>query len=116
MKTNFRDLFQNLIDAIIASKSNSESIFDIYERLISTLSNSDLCQFISEYDDYIDDLTDDEFEELEEKLNMIGNMMDESYDKLKTPTIVRDTSKIGRNDLCKCNSGKKFKKCCIGVV
>lgn len=21
----------------------------------------------------------------------------------------------GRNDLCKCNSGKKFKKCCIKI-
>jgi len=27
-------------------------------------------------------------------------------------TIKRDTSKIGRNDMCPCGSGKKYKKCC----
>jgi preprotein translocase subunit SecA len=27
-------------------------------------------------------------------------------------TIVRDQPKIGRNDLCPCGSGKKYKKCC----
>lgn len=27
---------------------------------------------------------------------------------------VRKKRKIGRNELCPCNSGKKFKKCCIG--
>jgi len=26
--------------------------------------------------------------------------------------IVRDTPKVGRNDLCPCGSGKKYKKCC----
>lgn len=26
--------------------------------------------------------------------------------------IVRETPKIGRNDLCSCGSQKKFKKCC----
>ena len=27
-------------------------------------------------------------------------------------TIVRDAPKVGRNDLCPCGSGKKYKKCC----
>jgi len=27
-------------------------------------------------------------------------------------TVVREGDKIGRNDPCPCNSGKKFKKCC----
>jgi len=27
----------------------------------------------------------------------------------------RDQPKVGRNDLCPCGSGKKFKKCCQGV-
>ena len=27
---------------------------------------------------------------------------------------VRETPKIGRNDLCPCGSGKKYKKCCLG--
>jgi preprotein translocase subunit SecA len=29
-----------------------------------------------------------------------------------TKTIVRETPKVGRNDLCPCGSGKKYKKCC----
>jgi uncharacterized protein len=27
-------------------------------------------------------------------------------------TIRRETGKVGRNDLCPCGSGKKYKKCC----
>lgn len=29
------------------------------------------------------------------------------------PQIIRDKPKVGRNDLCSCGSGKKYKKCCI---
>ena len=28
----------------------------------------------------------------------------------------RDASKVGRNDLCPCGSGKKYKKCCGGAT
>lgn len=28
---------------------------------------------------------------------------------------VRDNPKIGRNDPCSCGSGKKYKKCCMGL-
>ncbi|MGA3065929.1 MAG: SEC-C metal-binding domain-containing protein [Tepidisphaeraceae bacterium] len=28
-----------------------------------------------------------------------------------TKPIVRETPKVGRNDLCPCGSGKKYKKC-----
>ena len=31
--------------------------------------------------------------------------------KIATP-VVRDTPKVGRNELCPCGSGKKYKKCC----
>ncbi|MDC1005055.1 preprotein translocase subunit SecA [Opitutales bacterium] len=35
--------------------------------------------------------------------------------KIATP-VVRETPKVGRNDLCPCGSGKKYKKCCgVGV-
>lgn len=30
-----------------------------------------------------------------------------------TKTVQRTSVKVGRNDLCPCGSGKKFKKCCI---
>ena len=34
----------------------------------------------------------------------------------KPVTVVRSGPKIGRNDLCNCGSGKKFKKCCGKVI
>lgn len=34
------------------------------------------------------------------------------FDKMADLTI-RAGNKIGRNDLCPCNSGKKFKRCCL---
>jgi len=30
----------------------------------------------------------------------------------RSHTIIRNETKVGRNDPCACNSGKKFKKCC----
>ena len=36
--------------------------------------------------------------------------------KIAVP-VVRETPKVGRNDLCPCGSGKKYKKCCgVGVT
>ena len=35
--------------------------------------------------------------------------------KIAVPTV-RETPKVGRNDLCPCGSGKKYKKCCgVGI-
>ncbi|MBR6728054.1 MAG: preprotein translocase subunit SecA, partial [Clostridia bacterium] len=33
-------------------------------------------------------------------------------EKKKTTVVVRKAEKVGRNDLCPCGSGKKYKKCC----
>lgn len=33
----------------------------------------------------------------------------------KVVTVVREGSKVGRNDPCPCGSGKKYKKCCEGL-
>jgi len=30
-----------------------------------------------------------------------------------TETFVGEVAKLGRNELCFCDSGKKFKKCCL---
>ncbi len=32
--------------------------------------------------------------------------------KLYPPTIQWENEKVGRNEICPCGSGKKFKKCC----
>jgi SWIM/SEC-C metal-binding protein len=50
------------------------------------------CYILGIEPDEEEDLTD-----LERKLN---------------PPIPRVTTKIGRNELCSCGSGKKYKKCC----
>lgn len=34
------------------------------------------------------------------------------YKEQKESTTIRKEKKIGRNDLCPCGSGKKYKKCC----
>ncbi len=30
--------------------------------------------------------------------------------------IKRDTPKVGRNDICLCGSGKKYKSCCLRSI
>lgn len=34
------------------------------------------------------------------------------WEQKKSGTVVRDSSKVGRNDPCPCGSGNKYKKCC----
>lgn len=36
-----------------------------------------------------------------------------NHDKDRYKSFERKTPKLGRNDLCSCGSGKKYKKCCI---
>jgi len=35
---------------------------------------------------------------------------------LKGETFRKNYTDVGRNDLCPCGSGKKFKKCCMGLM
>ena len=35
------------------------------------------------------------------------------YTHQKSPPFVRPEAKVGRNDLCPCKSGRKFKQCCL---
>jgi uncharacterized protein YecA (UPF0149 family) len=39
--------------------------------------------------------------------------MDKRLTELPQERLVRRRFKIGRNEPCPCNSGKKFKKCCL---
>jgi SEC-C motif-containing protein len=34
--------------------------------------------------------------------------------KIEEQTVIRNGSKVGRNDPCVCGSGKKYKRCCGG--
>lgn len=48
-------------------------------------------------------------EKYKTKLNKYANISYKTNIETETPII---TKKVGRNDPCPCNSGKKFKKCC----
>lgn len=41
------------------------------------------------------------------------NWLDSLPSSMISKQIIRSTHKIGRNELCPCNSGKKYKKCCL---
>jgi hypothetical protein len=43
-----------------------------------------------------------------------ASLFDVPYEPVET--YVRETPKLGRNDPCHCGSGKKYKKCCLGLV
>ncbi len=41
---------------------------------------------------------------------------DAKAEKRRGNAMTRRVTKIGRNELCPCGSGQKFKKCCIGEL
>ncbi len=45
----------------------------------------------------------------------VEDAMDDRLEQLPKERLVRRV-KIGRNDLCPCNSGRKFKRCCISQL
>jgi len=52
---------------------------------------------------------DDEFDELPDK----DEFEDELFHDIEDIEADLDIKPVGRNDLCPCGSGKKFKKCCM---
>lgn len=42
-----------------------------------------------------------------------SSRFEDSLPFMVSTQVVRDTPKIGRNEPCPCNSGKKYKKCCL---
>jgi preprotein translocase subunit SecA len=52
-----------------------------------------------------------EAEELERNRATLRGLSGEDEDTAQRP-VIRDEDKVGRNEMCPCGSGKKFKKCC----
>ncbi len=50
-----------------------------------------------------------------ESRELLDRKMDRRLRQLHKERLVRRV-KIGRNDPCPCNSGRKFKKCCISKM
>ncbi len=63
-------------------------------------------------------ITEDNLTKLEEEtkkqqeMNFLHGQQMEQTNKNKSKPVKRTFQKIGRNDLCPCGSGKKYKKCC----
>jgi hypothetical protein len=58
------------------------------------------------------DYMDDEFEEDWEDEFDDGDDYDEGSEDLYEHSVIENTVKIGRNSLCHCGSGLKYKRCC----
>jgi len=78
-------------------------ISEFYEDLIEWREDLEL-EDDDEDEDYDDDDEDYEVEENEDNYS--------DYEEVKTPFVIPESEKIGRNDPCSCGSGKKYKKCC----
>lgn len=52
------------------------------------------------------------FGEFEKTLRNIGKDIEKSEKNRKSKQTIRNDKKIGRNEICPCGSGQKFKKCC----
>ncbi len=50
--------------------------------------------------------------EFEEEGDSEEDLLEPLSSEYVTGPIRRTTPKVGRNELCPCGSGKKFKKCC----
>jgi len=46
---------------------------------------------------------------IKKPIPIVHNIKNGNTESVREP---KKSTKIGRNELCKCNSGKKYKKCC----
>lgn len=56
----------------------------------------------------------DHFEGRHDRLKRLYRLYKERHRPVTTK--IRDAKKVGRNDPCPCGSGKKYKKCCLGLA
>jgi preprotein translocase subunit SecA len=59
-----------------------------------------------------EDVAKMEAEELERNRAALRGMTGEGEGAEEHRPLIRDEEKVGRNELCPCGSGKKYKKCC----
>jgi len=106
-----RPRFRTMLD-LLAAEQESESrfglVFDSDDVARAFLRNSDAPNWIRRgppwtfYDDAQIVARQDRWRE---EIAAINRLYPETYQ--------RDTPKLGRNDPCRCGSGKKYKKCCL---
>ena len=75
----------------------------LLEEYFTYLANSGKNPRAGEWAGWLPDIN----ERYQERLRTDGSVRGE--------TVQRSMAKVGRNDLCPCGSGKKYKKCCFGL-
>ena len=62
----------------------------------------------------LDRMTDEEIASFQELITPAVRQIHQYWFERRSygPTITRTSAKVGRNELCPCGSGEKFKKCC----
>lgn len=126
--------YQQIKGAIVANKIDSALItLEFFEKQIASVKTGDVV--INPYGEY--DLINDTIKEMsnwhcfknDAELEIKENSESHEHNQEHTHShehhhhdgccgsaqqpIVRDDSKVGRNDPCACGSGKKYKKCCL---
>ena len=96
-------------------KKNEEARLQ-YEKKIAAI-DADLLLPLADLEDNFEDNLEDEEDDVfqDEFEDEFDYQVDEEYvePNYSPGTIFRQNAKIGRNDPCPCNSGKKYKKCCM---
>ena len=102
------DLNQEILNNMFRSATRIEAFEQIFANLPQELIHKEIEQFGNENTGY-SQLAAQHMQRQQQE----GHEMPPEYaDMMKVETYHRDDSKIGRNDLCPCGSGKKYKKCC----
>ncbi|TSC54338.1 MAG: hypothetical protein LiPW30_699 [Parcubacteria group bacterium LiPW_30] len=105
--------YSKALDYLISSKEIAEK--ECYKKILtrclynigcvynSLRKNSEALKYLKFAQKIAQDIGDrEELSKIKPALEAVGDKM----------PIIRTTNKIGRNDLCFCGSGKKYKKCC----
>ena len=74
---------------------------------------------LHQYQDVFEELMEEWEEEIDEETDEEEDIIDSGYESNEhdeeisnVRPFIRSVDKVGRNDLCPCGSGKKYKKCC----
>lgn len=88
-----------------------------YEQFLQTISSikQDICRklFRLKFDQAIESEIEKIESEREKDLESLTTNVQEEPSEADTKTAKRSGAKIGRNDMCPCGSGKKYKQCCL---
>ena len=95
----YNTVVSNIFKVTIASLEEFEHLMAMQQRSMATSKANEAESLVSL---------------LQQELNQRANPIPEEVPPVSDVQIPyrRETEKVGRNDLCPCGSGKKYKKCC----